>query len=219
MCFHGEIRPVSLSQSYGYTISWRFHNITVCVPFPFIVAADKTFFNQEVWIVFLFLHERLHFGYLLVAPRWGTSNEYLQYSLEAPQWGASNGYPHMLPCRNKKTIYLIQPLISWSMRKGVYSYMQTAKAQIRLCNLQSDQDLCYQLLVIKCCRIYRWQAVALTTHPRCTTQTPLLMVYLILMGMDMHFRGDTSFPPFWKEVCSKGKEFAPIMGANSFLSE
>ena len=59
-------------------------------------------------ISFLFLHENIHCG----------------YSLEAPRWGASNEYPqHMFSWRNKKNIMWIPPLIcSYAVCLGMFAH-------------------------------------------------------------------------------------------------
>ena len=60
------------------------------------VTLVKTYFSFIiVFIFFLFLHGNICCGYSLEVPHRGTSNEYPQ---------------HMLPWRNKKTVYVATPL-------------------------------------------------------------------------------------------------------------
>ena len=69
------------------------------LPLPYHIAPDKMYFFQlKIIDIFLFLHKNICCGYSLEVPHWGTSNEYPQ---------------HMFLWRNKKNIFLDNPLI-WS---------------------------------------------------------------------------------------------------------
>ena len=67
------------------------------------LAPGKHFFSsvfgQKVLIFFLFLHEKIHYGYSFKAPRWGALNEYPQC---------------MFSCRYKKNDCLV-PFLSVAM--------------------------------------------------------------------------------------------------------
>ena len=92
-------KSMNITKPAQNAVNQKYSEVYVGIKIQFIfyvcIVSDKRhFFNQNVWIFFLFLQENICCG----------------HSLEAPHRGASNEYPqHMFSCRNKKlfTWYLL----------------------------------------------------------------------------------------------------------------